>query len=60
MVRVINADGVEISINCHSSRYLSFVNCFVYESRRIDVVNDYITIDILTGQRVFLSDVEKW
>lgn len=55
--KVLNTDAVNLSITCHSSRYLSFVNSFMYESRDIDVINDYITIDMLTGQRVYLNDL---
>ena len=55
--RVVHADRVNLSITCHSSRYLSFINSFIYESRRVDVINDFITIDMQTGQRVFLNDL---
>jgi hypothetical protein len=29
----------------------------MYKSKNMDFINDYITIDLLTGQRVFLSDL---
>ncbi|MDL2302215.1 hypothetical protein LJC58_07665 [Lachnospiraceae bacterium OttesenSCG-928-D06] len=55
--RVVNAETVELSITCHSDRYLSFVNSFAYVSNRVDYINDYITIDMLTGERVLLNDL---
>ncbi|MDL2302212.1 hypothetical protein LJC58_07650 [Lachnospiraceae bacterium OttesenSCG-928-D06] len=55
--KIFNVDSVDLTITCHSSRYLSFVNSFVYESNQVDVINDYVTIDILTGQRVYLCDL---
>lgn len=55
--KILNVDSVDLAITCHSARYLSFVNSFRYESNHIDVINDYVTIDMLTGQRVFLSEL---
>lgn len=55
--KVINADSVDLAVTCHSGRYLSFVNSFSYKSKTIDYINDYITIDMLTGKRIFLSDL---
>lgn len=55
--KIINVDSVDLTITCHSTRYLSFVNSFIYESNRVDVINDYVTIDMLTGKRVYLNEL---
>lgn len=55
--KILNVDSVDLTITCHSTRYLSFVNSFTYESDRIDIINDYVTIDMLTGQRVYLNEL---
>ncbi|WP_313585046.1 hypothetical protein [Lacrimispora sp.] len=55
--KIINVDSVDLTITCHSNRYLSFVNSFIYESNHVDIINDYVTIDMLTGQRVYLNEL---
>lgn len=59
--KVINPtlDSVRLEITCHSGRYLSFKNSFVYVSAHEDFINDYVTIDMMTGQRVLLNDLVK-
>ncbi|PPK81376.1 hypothetical protein BXY41_104178 [Lacrimispora xylanisolvens] len=54
---IFKVDSVDLTITCHSTRYLSFVNSFTYDSNHVDVINDYVTIDMLTGQRVYLNDL---
>ncbi|MDR2888966.1 MAG: hypothetical protein LBV33_03890 [Lachnospiraceae bacterium] len=55
--KVIYPDEFELSINCHTARYFSFVNAFNYYYPRAEVINDFITIDMITGERVFLNDL---
>ena len=55
--RVTGAEDVRLTVTCHSERYLSAYNEFVYISRRTDRFNDYVTIDMSSGQRVFLKDL---
>lgn len=55
--KIVEPSTVDLSIYCHSEKYLSFVNSFKYVSRRTDYINDYITIDMKTGKRVMLNDL---
>lgn len=55
--KVVKPSSVDLSIYCHSEKYLSFVNSFKYASRRVDYIKDYITIDMKTGKRVMLNDL---
>lgn len=55
--QVTGAEEVRLTVTCHSERYLSAYNEFVYISRRTDRFNDYVTIDMSSGQRVFLKDL---
>jgi len=52
----LNAAEVNVTITCHSPRYLSFYNFFRYKKGEF---KDCITIDMLTGQRVFLNDLAE-
>lgn len=59
--KVINPalDSVQLEITCHSNRYLSFKNSFIYEGNHRDFIDNYVTIDMTTGQRVYLNDLLK-
>ena len=54
---VLDADSANLEIYCHSSRYLSFLSSLSYNSKRLDYIHDYITIDLKTGKRVMLDDL---
>ncbi len=54
------SDSTYLDIMCHSDKYLSFCNTFENSSppcRYNLYQRDYITIDMTTGERVFLDDL---
>lgn len=55
--KVLTPNTVNLKITCHVGKYLSFGNSFIYQSVREDFINDYVTIDMMTGQRVQLDDL---
>lgn len=55
--KVLTPNTVNLKITCHAGKYLSFGNSFVYQSVHEDFINDYVTIDMMTGQRVQLDDL---
>lgn len=55
--QVLTPNKVNLKITCHLGKYLSFGNSFMYQSVREDFINDYVTIDMMTGQRVQLDDL---
>ena len=56
--KVIPASSMSLEIFCHSIEYLSFGNFFEYNNSKTDFIQDYISIDLKTGEQVTLND--KW
>lgn len=55
--KVLKAYDVDLTITCFSPKYLSFINSFAYEGQVVDYIKDYVTIDMRTGKRIYLSDL---
>lgn len=56
---ILGASSVNLHVHCHNGEYLSFQNSLAYRARRLDYIEDYVTVDMKTGKRVMLNDLVR-